>query len=338
VPAKLGPKGKVLRYPEDLIDHTTDYFQIEVLKNIKNTTGGLGSLIEETAPAVAASVKDDGTKIPEKKAVQGFKDNDIKLFGGSSGKSHGNQISDQHRNVPAEKIIILPIPQNIKDNNGVSWGESQLNDFAAFGLTKIGEVMNTNSIGEAGTVLKNTAKESADLVKANGTSIAQYGKMVAGVAAANALGANVSVQGLLSRATGQIINQNVEMLFNGVQVRTFNFGFDLVPRSIDESTIVKDIIRTLKIKSAAKMKKDNMGFLNAPNLFRLSYMKGGHLHPFLNSFKTCALKNIAVTYTGSGTYATYEDGTPVHMKLDLTFTELNPIYSEDHDHVGGVGY
>ena len=67
-------------------------------------------------------------------------------------------------------------------------------------------------------------------------------------------------------------------------------------------------------------------------------MKGGQLHPFLNSFKTCELKNVAVTYTGSGTYATYEDGTPVHMKLDLAFTELNPIYAEDHDTVGGVGY
>ena len=44
------------------------------------------------------------------------------------------------------------------------------------------------------------------------------------------------------------------------------------------------------------------------------------------------------TYTGGGTYATYEDGTPVHMKMDLSFTELNPIYAEDHDNVGGVGY
>ena len=339
MPANL---GKVLRYPEDLIDHTTDYFQIEVLKNQKNQTGGMGSLLEtKPVEAIPAEVDAEGneTKAAVKATTrQAFKGNDIKLFGGSYGGKHGNAISDQHRNAPAEKVIILPIPGSIKDSNGVSWGESKLNDIAAWGLTKMGEVMNTNTIKEAGEKTVDTVKEAGSLLKSQGTNIAQYGKMVAAVSAANALGANVSVQGLLSRATGQVINQNVEMLFNGVQVRSFNFGFDLVPRSIDEASVIKQIIRILKIKSAAKMKKENMGFLNAPNLFRLSYMKGGQLHPFLNSFKTCALKNVAVTYTGSGTYATYEDGTPVHMKLDLAFTELNPIYAEDHDTVGGVGY
>ena len=59
----------------------------------------------------------------------------------------------------------------------------------------------------------------------------------------------------------------------------------------------------------------------------------------LNRFKTCALTNMSVNYTGSGTYATYDDGTPVHMKLDLSFKELNPIYREDHEAVtDAVGY
>ena len=40
---------------------------------------------------------------------------------------------------------------------------------------------------------------------------------------------------------------------------------------------------------------------------------------------------MAVNYTGSGTYATYDDTTPVHMQLSLQFQELNPVYSEDYD-------
>ena len=341
MPAKLGPKGKVLRYPEDLIDHTTDYFQIEILKNIKDFSGGFGDIMEskdipavegkeasvdpetgKTIPAVKAQKADTQTRLSQ----EGFN----KVFAGG----RGSQISDQYKNVPAEKVIILPIPQNINDNNGASWGESKLNDFAAWGLQKADDLMSANF-----DELPAAAKDGLGVDgKAMATGVASYGKLVAGVSAVNALGGNVSVQGLLSRATGQIINQNVEMLFNGVQVRSFNFGFDLVPRSIDESMIIKDIVRSLKINSAAKMKKGKMGFLNAPNVFRLTYMKGGSAHPFLNSFKTCALKNIAMTYTGGGTYATYEDGTPVHMKMDLSFTELNPIYAEDHDNVGGVGY
>jgi hypothetical protein len=49
---------------------------------------------------------------------------------------------------------------------------------------------------------------------------------------------------------------------------------------------------------------------------------------------------MAVDYTASGAYATYEDATPVHMKLTLSFQELNPIYFSDYDDSTdiGVGY
>ena len=70
-------------------------------------------------------------------------------------------------------------------------------------------------------------------------------------------------------------------------------------------------------------------------------MKGSGKHPFLNSFKHCALASIQMNYTGSGTYATYDDGTPVHMNMGMTFQELNPIYAEDYDDANagsGVGY
>jgi hypothetical protein len=50
---------------------------------------------------------------------------------------------------------------------------------------------------------------------------------------------------------------------------------------------------------------------------------------------------MSVNYTGSGTYATYGDSTPVHMQLTLNMSELTPIYAEDYDKgVGteGTGY
>ena len=63
--------------------------------------------------------------------------------------------------------------------------------------------------------------------------------------------------------------------------------------------------------------------------------------PFLHSFKLCALTGMAVNYTNAGTYSTYEDGTPVNIRMSLTFKELNPIYHEDYQQVAagpGVGY
>ena len=63
-------------------------------------------------------------------------------------------------------------------------------------------------------------------------------------------------------------------------------------------------------------------------------MSGGRPHPFLNQFKICALNAMSVNYTGSGTYATYSDATPVHMVMTLTFQELTPIYREDYIEAG----
>ena len=70
-------------------------------------------------------------------------------------------------------------------------------------------------------------------------------------------------------------------------------------------------------------------------MFELSYRKGAALHPFLNRFKLCALTNCSTTYTGDGTYATYHDGTPVSMTMNLSFQELTPVYNEDYDSEDG---
>lgn len=330
MPANL---GKIQRYPEDLIDHKSDYFQIEVLKQQKSDKKGFAALsdIKETVTETEGT---DGKKIKKTKTSGGFN-----TFTGDLATGQTTQASDKYDKLPVSSVIILPIPQNIKDSNGASWGESKLNDFAAWGLNKVGDAMNSETGME---LLKSPGSSFSEIKDAaigtRGGAIANYGKLVMAASAANALGANVTIGGLLSRVSGQVINQNLEMVFSGVTVRSFNFGWDLVPRSIDEAQVVKKILRTLKLASSAKMHKDNLGFLNAPDIFRIKYMKGGKAHPFLNRFKSCALESINVNYTGSGTYATYPDGTPVHMKMDLTFKELNPIYAEDHEKVADGGF
>ena len=73
----------------------------------------------------------------------------------------------------------------------------------------------------------------------------------------------------------------------------------------------------------------------------MTYRKGAEQgHPFLHRFKQCFLTNVSVNYTGEGVYATYDDGTPVSMNLNLSFKELAPIYDVDYDDpdIGGVGY
>ena len=58
----------------------------------------------------------------------------------------------------------------------------------------------------------------------------------------------------------------------------------------------------------------------APDVFQIRYLHRGKDHPFLNSFKHCALTGMSVNYTNAGTFASYADGTPVtynQMSLNI---------------------
>lgn len=165
--------------------------------------------------------------------------------------------------------------------------------------------------------------------------------------AVNALGSNLDVNSVLSRSTGQILNSNLELLFRGVNLRTFPFDVTFSPRTPDEAKVVKNIIRNFKQSMSARKNAqydDPTGgaskgkyLLAAPSLFLLRYLKNGEDHPFLNCFKPCALTSLNVNYTGSGTYSTYGDSTPTNIQMRMVFKEINPIYAEDYDNDDKAG-
>jgi len=298
-----------LRYPNKEIHKNTDYLQIDVL---------------QYKPAGLDLTKQETNTLRSLKTSKGNYNKKEDILG----------------------TIFLPIPQNISSTNSTGWGEDSINSFEAMGLGLAEGAMTADSFfgGLIGAI-----KGGAEGVK----TIAQSGETQGAANAffaskvVNALGGNTSFQGVLARSTGQILNPNTELLFNGVKLRSFNFSFNLAPRNGDEAEMVKNIIRTLKINmspSTTIEKGSTTGiFLQSPNVFRLKYKTGSNNHQFLNSFIVAALTNVQVNYTGSGTYMTYDDGskTPVHMVMQLSFQELNPVYAEDYDTESGktgVGY
>ena len=243
----------------------------------------------------------------------------------------------------SEATIILPMPATIQDNNAADWQSGTMNPIEAnLGAAASNAILNSNPF----TSVINSAKTfGVDISSAMSTGEGQAGVSAGAAAAAiKAVLGQGNINSIISRATGQVFNENVELLFNGVTIRpAFNFTFDMVPRYKNESDTVKTIIRTLK-KNMTPQKGtpgvDGGGlFVKAPNVFKLEYMSGGKQHPFLHTFKPCALTQMSVNYNGSGQYATYADATPVHMQLTLQFQELTPIYAEDYKITDkGVGY
>ena len=289
----------VLRYPYEAITETTDYLQIAIKKYV---AGGLPTL---TSPSSRRRIG---------------KATDV----GATASSVAELVDDG--------IILLPMPSNIQDSNSVGYGDDTINSYAAAAAGLVSKTINegniiapetlVDQIGKNGGLKLNTLIEDEDARLAVNRYFASQ--------AVNVFGANVSPDQILARSVGRIFNPNMELLFNNVTLRTFRFSFKMTPRDENESLQIKSIVRSFKRNMAPKVYQ-NAAFLETPNIFELTYRKGNTDHPFLNKFKECALTDMSVNYTGENVYATYADGTPISMIMDLTFKELVPIYDSDYD-------
>ena len=257
---------------------------------------------------------------------------------GGGGQNLRLQTSSESLKKNKENIlgtILLPVPESVTDSNGVTWGEDTLNGLAAATLGIVNDVITAPTAKKA---VKEATQGTVDAIKSvtsDSGSISAINSIFAS-AAVNALGGTTSPEGLLARQSGSILNPNMELLFGGVQLRTFSFDFDFAPRDSRESNEIKKIIRAFKVSMNAKNgstgdDSSNGLFIKSPDIFQLTYKTGSKNHEFLHKFKPMALLNMAVNYTGAGTYATYDNTAPIHMKMNLTLQELNPIYSEDYE-------
>ncbi len=258
-----------------------------------------------------------------------------------------SDVTSRHKDKTTTKYYIeLPMPQELNDSNSVTWGDDRVNAIELAGLSVAQTMMKEGVVGSIDGAQKAIRALNAG-VKIPGLTDDTQNAIRAAIsgAAVGQLGGNVSAKSVVTRATGQILNNNLELLFQGVNLRSFPYSITFSPRSSDESRVVKSIIRSLKMSMAAKAGEFNGGaqgiFLKSPDVFQLKYLRDGIEHPFLNKFKLCALTGLNLNYTNAGTYASYEDGTPVNIRMDVTFKELNPIYFEDYlqgDAGQGVGY
>lgn len=233
--------------------------------------------------------------------------------------------------------VILPMPQSIIDRSSADWGSSDLNPLEAAGLAAtLGAASSKNILSGTKGAIKSLITEA--LGQALDDKVIENLQSAMAGSVVNFAGGNVDIKKVLARTTGSVLNPNQELLFNGPTLRSFDFVFDFTPRYSEEGLEIMRMIRFLKRSMVAKGTSGL--FLKAPDLFKIKYMSGKYDHPFLHRFKVCALTNLAVNYTGSNTYSTYDDGTPIHINIGMTFSEINPIYAEDYDNenFNGVGY
>ena len=241
------------------------------------------------------------------------------VAGGAAALSSGAVARPSERMAKANVLqtVTLPIPVNVSSDNSVGWGDDKLDIVAALkGGAAAGFI-------EGGRALDQSLSNIGATIGSNKEALK---KLLTTSVAGQIAGSN-----LFTRATGSITNSNLELLFTGPELRSFNFTYRMTPRDASEADQIKQIIRQFK-KGMAPIIAQGQLFVQTPNVFRIKFKFNGNKdHPFLDRVKPCALTNFRANYTPDNSYTTYSNGSPIAYEIAMTFKELDPVYSQDYD-------
>ena len=312
---------------------------------ISPETSSISSILSENTDANGKSNTNRGGSILRYPLNEDQKDYDYlkvcayeyKPRGFSEGGLTGDYGEPEDRGLSKKKgshTVYLPMEASgLQESNNVSWGGESLNALEAAAANIAGKTISgaSEGFGEAFKGLMGGSKEA--LTKVFGEGGVTSGD-VAAYFAGQAVGKNV-----FTRATGKVMNPNMELLFTGPNLRTFAYSFRFTPREDAEARMVKRIIKMFKAAMAPRRKGGQL-FLESPHVFKLKYyFKNGQEHPFLNKIKTCALQSFNVQYAPDGSYMTYDDGSMTSYTINMSFGELNPIYEDDiNESSNDMGY
>jgi hypothetical protein len=140
---------------------------------------------------------------------------------------------------------------------------------------------------------------------------------------------------LALKSQGLAVNPNQQLLFDGIDLRSYSLSFTFTPYSKQETQTVKNIIQKFKEHSRPRTVSGSGGMLFIPpSVFDLQFLFNGKDNPYVSKVGRSVIENIEVNYTPAG-WATHTDGAPVQTTLNITFKEIQLV---DRDGVTAKGY
>lgn len=138
------------------------------------------------------------------------------------------------------------------------------------------------------------------------------------IAQSNAAKLALSTQGLA-------INPQQQLLFDGIDFRTYQMAFTFTPYSRQEAETVKEIIKMFRFHAAPQITTGGAGmFFVPPSTFDLDFMFNGQRNGNVTRVAESVIENIDVNYAPNG-WSAYDNGAPVQTTLTMNFKEIELI-------------
>lgn len=251
---------------------------------------------------------------------------------GSSPVRAYNQTAEDAKYYKSVKSgpVILYMPEDISTGYKANWSGKAFSNIGA-------DILGTVGSGDINEALQNAFGASSTTIN---QAIPNTMNSLIRKTISKITGESVSANDLFAATRGVILNPNVELLFQGTDLRNFQLNYKLVPRNPTEAGKIKNIIDVFKRSMLPSFAKNgdirfsegisaSNNFIRVPDVCKITFMRGGNRNPDVPQYKMCAITNVDINYTPDGTYATYGDGTMVAYGLSLSFQETKLVFAEE---------
>jgi len=234
---------------------------------------------------------------------------------------------------PENRYVHLYMPMNIQQNESVVAGPEQLG--IAGGMvagTLLGGGGDRSVIDIANAAYKGTVTGIGELMR--GKASGEFGSLIA-QRLVSKLSTNAG--NATSMATRIAVNPNTRAIFKQVNIREWNFVFQMIPTSPYESTLIENIIDFFRMEQLPTELVTSGGVGMAyrfPNLIHIKALyrdeRTGRYKPILTRFLPAYLQAVDVTYNTTG-MSFYEGGKFHDATMNLKFIEYRPLNKDDID-------
>ena len=218
--------------------------------------------------------------------------------------------------------IAIYLPPNVKDATSVGYNNAEMGVIgaAAAGSAGVVDALRKGDLSGLASTLGTAAK---DLLATAGLGLgSEFLGTLAGVDPEG-------LKGFAKKAFGQASNPYMEVLFEGVEMRTFTYNFTFSPRNKEETEDVKKIIEMFRFHMMPELNGGSSAFMTLPSTFDIHYMyqvtpDESNENNYYTKIATCVLKGCDVDYTPGGVKS-FASGAPTQITMGLSFQETEML-------------
>lgn len=230
-------------------------------------------------------------------------------------------VRSREGNIDDSSSIFFPCPENIAFSQSGAYGSISISTgtklitdaVKSFRAGKdVSGIVNAGSNAVKGTISQ--LKESVTLGEAASTA----------ADAVPFVGDNAAA--FLNFDRKAISNPRVNSTFEGNNVRTFAFSFNLIASTREESETIKKISERFRYFTYAK--ENGLGSLSYPPTWNIKFLQHGQENPFIPKIFDCYLESAEMVINDGGNIF-HEDGAPNSVTISLSFQESKVLTRDE---------